>query len=269
MSLKQRWNWVVQATDAFNENMGGGTDNGYLYAPAFVFAYLAFVIVDLTINNLVFAAIGLFCVLILLMDVRMSFFMIIIIAMIDVDLIGWMILNDIALDTLSYTELVMAVGLTVDYVIHISHAIVHATPIGESNWQARLEVAMRDMGIGVFTGAFTTFIGIMTLIFSQSEAFRVFFLMFVGIILLALLHGFLFVPAIMAECPFIWSEGDGAHGHSDAHKHEHGHGKDSDDDDKKQAMIVDHVEEQLCQRVWQNYASQENNTQEPNKRNGK
>ena len=100
------------------------------------------------------------------------------------------------------------VGLTVDYVIHIAHAIAHAVPIDETDYHERIEIALIDMGVGVAKGAFTTLLGIFTLIFSQSEAFRVFFVMFCGIIIISVLHGFLFVPAILAECPFIYTQSD-------------------------------------------------------------
>ena len=40
--------------------------------------------------------------------------------------------------------------------------------------------------------------------FSQSQAFRIFFEMFVGIIGVATLHGLLLTPAIMGEMPFFY-----------------------------------------------------------------
>ena len=98
----------------------------------------------------------------------------------------------------------MAVGLTVDYVIHVTHAIADAEPYIKTNYRERIQIAMDDMGIGVTKGALTTFLGVMTLIFSQSEAFRVFFFMFCGIVVIAILHGILFVPAVMGEVPWIY-----------------------------------------------------------------
>ena len=37
-----------------------------------------------------------------------------------------MIINDITLDYISYDDLVIAVGLTVDYAVHVTHAIQHS-----------------------------------------------------------------------------------------------------------------------------------------------
>lgn len=116
-----------------------------------------------------------------------------------------MVLNGVALDTLSYGQLVMSVGLTVDYIIHISAAISDAK-VQSDNYEQRLNVAFHEMGIGVAKGALTTLLGTMALIFSESLAFRNFFFMVTGIIIVSVLHGFLLIPAILAECPFIYKK---------------------------------------------------------------
>ena len=91
-----------------------------------------------------------------------------------------------------------------DYVIHIAHAIVAAHPVDDSNYNERVRIALTDMGVGVTKGAMTTMLGVIMLAFSQSEVFRVFFVMFCGIVVIAFLHGFLFVPAIMGEIPWLY-----------------------------------------------------------------
>ena len=63
---------------------------------------------------------------------------------------------------------------------------------------------MKDMGVGVVKGAWTTFLGAVALLFSQSAAFRTFFYMFSGIIVVALAHGMFFVPSVMGELTFLW-----------------------------------------------------------------
>ena len=205
---------MVDIKKAYNNAMGD-SKSGFTFALGYFFAYLAYAIIGLTINNLSFALVGVFVVLFLLMDIRMAFFVSILIGMIDVDLIGWMAVNNVSLDTLAYGELVMSVGLTVDYIIHIAHAITDAEPTDKNDFRERLTIAFHDMGVGVAKGALTTFLGIMTLIFSQSEAFRVFFLMFCGIILISVLHGFLLIPAILAECPFLFHSHKGSDNEDD------------------------------------------------------
>ena len=53
-------------------------------------------------------------------------------------------------------------------------------------------------------GALTTFIGVAALAFAQSEAYRIFFKMFVGIIVIAMAHGVILTPALLGECRFIY-----------------------------------------------------------------
>jgi len=91
---------------------------------------------------------------------------------------------------------VMAVGLTVDYVIHIAHAYVtvEATDVND-----RLYKTLYTMGSPVAKGALTTLLGTALLSLSSSEAFRIFFKMLIGIIVISSLHGLIFLPAFAAE----------------------------------------------------------------------
>ena len=76
-----------------------------------------------------------------------------------------------------------------DYCVHIAHAIVVAHPIDDRNYNQRVEIALRDMGVGITKGAMTTMLGVIMLAFSQSEVFRIFFYMFCGIVVVAFAHG--------------------------------------------------------------------------------
>ena len=40
--------------------------------------------------------------------------------------------------------------------------------------------------------------------FAQSEAYRIFFKMFAGIIFVAILHGMILTPALLGECSFVY-----------------------------------------------------------------
>eukprot|EP01084_Bolivina_argentea_P266602 452211_1 len=145
---------------------------------------------------MMYAAGGIFVILLILLDFKLCLFVLIVIIMIDIDLFGWMYINDIPLDTVSYIQLVMSVGLTVDYVLHMVLQIY----ITKNN---NIKIAFDNIGISVMKGAWTTFLGALCLVFSSSQAFRVFFKMFVGIILIAVTHGLLLTPAILMECKCI------------------------------------------------------------------
>ena len=108
----------------------------------------------------------------------------------------------------------MFIQLTVDYVIHITHAIAEAKPEFDINYSlnshnkiydAKLSVALSEMGASVIKGSYTTFLGALALIFSQSQAFRIFFYMFTGIITIAVAHGIILTPALMGEMRFVYA----------------------------------------------------------------
>ncbi|CAM9415019.1 unnamed protein product [Ectocarpus sp. 8 AP-2014] len=74
----------------------------------------------------------------------------------------------------------MAVGLVVDYMVHIVHYFLHQDPSIPKD--ARIAEALGEIGPSVMVGAATTFLGIMPLAFANNFVFRVFFKMFLVII---------------------------------------------------------------------------------------
>ena len=218
-----RWPMRNDLNDVMKENLGS-KKYGYTFWSSYTFAYFAYSVPLLTIRNIVSGSLGVFFVLCLMMDIKLAVFILFTVIMIDLDLFGWMVLCGVPLDSISFIQLVMAVGLTVDYVIHITHAIVDAeldSTIGDESgsdrdfksifyatYSKRIEISMCEMGAGVVKGAWTTFIGVFALAFSSSEAFRAFFALFAGIIVVALLHGVLFVPAILGELPWLFPKED-------------------------------------------------------------
>lgn len=62
----------------------GDSKSGFFYSSLLPWSYLAYTIVDLTVSNLTFAIIGVTIVLVLLMDIRMSIFIILTIGIIDI-----------------------------------------------------------------------------------------------------------------------------------------------------------------------------------------
>merc|ERR1712083_1192110 len=121
----------------------------------------------------------------------------------------WML--GLAMGGTVYIQCVMAVGLTVDYMIHITHSFAEALPEGDVStmshheiYAAKLEIAMNSMGVSVCKGAFTTFVGVLCLALAHAEAFRIFFKMFIGIVVIAIVHGMILTPALLAECRFVY-----------------------------------------------------------------
>ena len=95
--------------------------------------------------------------------------------------------------------------LTVDYVIHMVHAIAEMKlDPNNDGYDRRIKFAFIETGGSVVKGAVTTFVGASVLAFAGSVAFRSFFYMLAGIIIVAVLFGILFAPAVMGQMPFIY-----------------------------------------------------------------
>lgn len=118
-----------------------------------------------------------------------------IIVMIDIDLIGGMYLWNVYLSSITLINLVMAVGLVVDYLAHLAHFFLLQDPSYSA--ERRLGRAMGEIGPSVCLGGLTTFLGILPLIAGSSYIFRVFFMMFFDIIVYAMAHALLFLPVLL------------------------------------------------------------------------
>ena len=140
----------------FDEHLASNEDGFVFYRYSLV-GYLQNVLPSMTAMNMLFAGIGVFVVLILFVDLRMALFLLLIVSMIDVHLMAWMWAFDIALDASTFIVLVMAVGLTVDYIIHITHSVVEAQPEGDISKMSRREIyaekvkmTLNGMGLSVW-----------------------------------------------------------------------------------------------------------------------
>ncbi|KAJ5070365.1 patched domain-containing protein [Anaeramoeba ignava] len=155
------------------------------------------VIKQQTFQSIGLALVGLFVVtIIFLVHYRIAFIILITIAFIDIDLFAYMTLLHIRLDVVAYIVLVMSIGFSLDYSAHLSHYFV-ITP-GRNN-NKRVIKSLSVMGLSVFFGAFSTFLGVLpVLVFANSNFFRTFTKLFYGTILFAILHGLLFLPVLLS-----------------------------------------------------------------------
>ena len=176
-------------------------DNGNLpvlpYSIFYVFfeQYLTVVHLTFLVLGLSLAVVFAVC-LFLLWNLVASLIVVFVIACIEACLFGVMALADISLNDISALNLVLCVGISIEFCVHITRAFV----LNRGTRNERAQMAIADMGSSVISGIFLTkFIGVSVLAFSASDLFRVYyFRMLFAVVLLGCLHGLILLPVLLS-----------------------------------------------------------------------
>lgn len=111
-----------------------------------------------------------------------------------IDLLGLTYFSGINLNSISVCTLVLCTGISVDFVVHIMKAFLeHVGTRSE-----RAIKALAQMGPPVFYAGFSTLLSVLALGLSASYVFRVVFLGFTFLIVLAFFHGLVLGPVILS-----------------------------------------------------------------------
>lgn len=133
-------------------------------------------------------------VVILLVNPLASIITFLCVALVVIELVGFMHFWGASVDNVVVIFLVISLGLSVDYAVHIAHAFLAMS--GTPN--ERMVKALAEIGPAVFHGAMSTFIAVLVLSLSQSYVFESFFRSLFLCVLLGLGHGIILLPVALS-----------------------------------------------------------------------
>jgi predicted RND superfamily exporter protein len=183
---------------SMTKNIRGCVADRPLEAFAYFYGFLFFDGLDVvdkeTIQNVLIACACVFVVnFVMLADFFAALIVLLSIGLVDVCILGYMGHWDLNFNSVTAINLVLAVGLAIDYSAHIAHSFLTSKGSG----MERAMHAVDHIGASVFNGGFSTFLAVLPLGLSKSYVFQVFFKMWLMIILFGLYFGIIVLPVVL------------------------------------------------------------------------
>eukprot|EP00984_Skeletonema_dohrnii_P005204 scaffold1824_cov104-Skeletonema_dohrnii-CCMP3373.AAC.4 len=188
----------IDAMDATRSMISSWTD----LAPAFPYSATFIAIEGFKIINtelyrnvgLAIAAVGII-VLITVANIVTALLITVNVAFCIIEILGAMFALGLVIDSVSVINIVLAVGLSIDYSAHIGHCFMVK---GGTDNDARATESLADIGASVLNGAMSTFLAVAVLLFSKSYVFRTLAIQFALTVSLGVLHGLILLPVLLA-----------------------------------------------------------------------
>jgi len=146
-------------------------------------------------RNIGLAMLCVFCVtLLLLCNIQICIMVIIIVVCTLADIVGFLHFWGITIDVISCINIVLAVGLCVDYSVHVGHAFL----VSAGSRQEKSVTAVTSIGPAVANGGITTFLALLLCCLSTGHVFLTFFKVFSLTVAFGLFHGLVLFPVLLS-----------------------------------------------------------------------
>lgn len=123
--------------------------------------------------------------------------------MIDICEFAFVHFTGFTLNTITSVLLIASIGLAVDYSAHIAHGYMHAedndpTKSNHEIRKSKVDKGLYEIGTSVLNGGFTTFLCVLPLCTTKNYPFKVFFVIWIGIVIFGMIHGMILLPAMLS-----------------------------------------------------------------------